>query len=129
MSKMRMPEMSVVRFEESDVICASSRYIPQTMRLAGFRDAERTNGMLTFDGTDYIYGSYGNYGKIVDTFLFNSDYSTYRIGWENVPDCANGSVSFSSLTDNEGNSPAASNGAPDGEYQWNGTNQFDWVKQ
>lgn len=125
MSKMKMPEMSVVRFEESDVICASSSYIPKTMRLTNFDDGEGLNGKLSFDGTEYTYQS-----GIGDTFLFRNSYGSYRIGWIDAPGYSDGSISFSSLGDYESIDRAPGSGAPDGEYSWNASNnQFDWVKQ
>ena len=53
MSKMRMPEMSVVRFEESDVICAS-------IVVSGTNDKTAHNMMITYNGTPIFSNSRTN---------------------------------------------------------------------
>lgn len=111
-----MPEMSLVRFTESDVI-TSSTYIPKTMSLAQFNDKSRSNGVITFDGTSYSYENRGIY----DTFLFNSNYSNYEI------ETGAGKVSFNDLIRMEGQNPLFGNGPQDGSYTWNeSTFVFDY---
>ena len=51
MSKMKMPEMSVVRFDESDVICAS---IVTRMELFRYGDGNTSpNGYVKINGVNY----------------------------------------------------------------------------
>ena len=45
MSKMKMPEMKAVRFEESDVICASRDYL----YMQGWSDSTKLNGTARTD--------------------------------------------------------------------------------
>ena len=51
MSKMRMPEMKVARFTESDVICGSSPV--NTMTVSGMGNDDTNDGSITYKGTDY----------------------------------------------------------------------------
>ena len=125
MSKMKMPEMSVVRFTESDVIC-SSTYIPLTMTIAHWNDGIITNGNVTFkEGDVTTTYSYQN-RNIGDTFLFHSPYADYQIEV-----AGGGTTTFGMLTRHEGTNPyEGTNGPLDGSYTWNSqTHVFDYVKQ
>ena len=53
MSKMRTPEMEVVRFTQSDVIVASGASVPTTMTVTGWRDGIKDNLELNYGGTVY----------------------------------------------------------------------------
>ncbi len=113
MRKMRNPMMNVIRFKESDVLCASSSYIPKTMRLTRFNDGNPTNGTIEYDGTTYLYGYYGQYQDITGTFLFNGGYKNLSVQTNN------GSVTFGELTSQESRNPLeANNGPEDGWYVW-----------
>lgn len=102
-----MPEMSVVRFNESDVIVASS------IIFSNFEDGIATNGTITKGSTTVYYG--GHNGSFVDRI------NEFFPGATNViPD---GSTSYtdrlsleSLLNDDTGAIPAP---RYDGEYTWN----------
>ncbi len=123
-----MPEMSVVRFNESDVIVASggSSYIPKTAVLKNWNDGQITNGNVTFSegGVETVY-SYQN-NNIGDTFLFYGPYANYKIQVS-----GGGTTTFSQLTYHEGNNAyEGTNGPVDGTYIWNETtNVFDFSHQ
>lgn len=58
MSKMRVPEMDVVRFKESDVIVASGLEASTIkLTLSGFADSVEGNGRITYKNTTYDWGS------------------------------------------------------------------------
>ena len=108
MSKMRVPEMDVVRFKENDVIVESGAILGLT--LYGFANTTKNDGTMTYKGTTYD-GS--NYNDLISA-LKGDEYSDW-IG-------ENGSsfswfLSISSLftRDKNGND----RGFPDGTYIWN----------
>lgn len=120
-----MPEMSVVRFTESDVIVASgTRYIPTRVYIKNWNDGKRYTGTVTYeDGTSTTY-SYQN-NNIDETFLFFSDYASHGFGTEL------GRTRFSDMTYHEGNDPyVAGVGPDDGYYNWNADqNTFEFDHQ
>ena len=120
MSKMRMPEMSVVRFTESDVIVAS-------LYLSKSADGQAHNLTLTRNGveiykngtTDYrnnISLYYGGSGSEADYyFIFDTSYSEGR-------------HSLFSMADLDSSGSDVPN-SMDGEYVWNGNNTFTLIRR
>lgn len=49
------PEMEVIRFECNDIVAASG-YVPgtKTMMLSNFNDGIKSNGIINYNGTDYV---------------------------------------------------------------------------
>jgi len=99
MSKMIRPEMSVVRFNEADVIVASGL----TMTWTKFGDGVAQNGVVNFNGTDYTISD-----KSAISNLFNDMGVKTTAGIQN----SNGTVTSSAntvlkneLTGNGVNSP------------------------
>ena len=124
MRKMKMPKLSVVRFEESDVICASSRtYIPKTVSIENFDDGIASNGVIKMDGQTYTYSPHDGERSIFNTFLFNPNYSS-RYWFETEA----GRTPFGDLQRAEGNNPySGTNGPIDGVYHWNeASGTYDW---
>lgn len=111
-----MPEMSVVRFNESDVIVASIF----TVRLAHFNDGQPHNGTITVDSsTVYGYPASGQSGiqNIIDSVYYTGD---YRVATRA------GSVFFKELISLEGENPYSTDGSDDGLYVYNqSSNTFE----
>ena len=51
MRKMKMPEMDVIRFNESDVIVSSGGVVSKTLTVNNLTDANRQNVSITCNGT------------------------------------------------------------------------------
>lgn len=111
MSKMKMPEMRVVRFNESDVIVAS-------FSLHNYGDGKAHNAYVSYNGRHY--GNYSGSGRTYDDLFtqfsaenpgtFNSETG---FGWGDQS-----YVAFSVIMGYD-NSDAKS--GVDGSYNWNGT--------
>ena len=115
MSKMKMPEMSVVRFEECDVICASTG-----IRLNKFGNGLNGDAYVTYNGVDY--GNTQGGGRDLSAFYnaFNNDHNTgineyTKIGFETGE---GGYIDFygAQALDNAGATSEI-----DGPYVWNGS--------
>ena len=111
MSKMRVPEMDVVRFKENDVIVASGAILGLT--LYGFANTIKKDGLMTYKGTSY---NSSNYNDLI-TALTGDEYL----------DCIgeNGSsISWLFTQDKNGKDK----GFPDGTYIWN-SDEETFLKQ
>ena len=116
MSKMRMPEMKAVRFEESDVICASNR-----ITLNKFGNRQNGDAYVRYMGVNY--GNTQGGGQNIDAFYatFNSDHpyayidQNTKIGFETA---GGGYIDFYGAQALD-NASASSEGI-DGPYVWNG---------
>ena len=110
MSKMTMPTIDVVRFEESDVIVASaaaSRYYPMT--LTGFGDGETGNEIVGYNGHEYKNNDSLKYA-VGEGFDDNTgfDYGAGRVTWMDMR-----SMDY-------GNNPTIDTRV-DGTYEWDST--------
>ena len=70
MSRMKMPEMIVFRFTESDVICSS---MPTAVRFTNFNDGKGHNGTIGYNGSTYGYGSAQGQEDIWSSILYRDD--------------------------------------------------------
>ena len=117
MSKMRVPEMDVVRFKESDVIVASGA---KTMTISNFGDRINLNGRFTFGSFSYTNRDVHNNFE-----SFKSDFNSYfgaNIQYRNqiVFDFDNAiSYDLSYLVRREVVDSAANN-ICNGTYSWDG---------
>ncbi len=69
MSKMRMPEMDVVRFQESDVIVASAVPVGAKLQVYNFGDNENYNGGIKYGNTPLFENKqYGGTNILGDAF-------------------------------------------------------------
>lgn len=107
-----MPEMSVVRFTESDVICAST--LAKTMRLIAFADGEMNNAKVEIDGNPYsrtgspsFDDAYAHFYNLSGSTMFYWDTST-----------GHGYGSFNTIMGYD-NSTDADGGSVDTTYTWN----------
>lgn len=73
MSKMRVPEMDVVRFKENDVIVASGG-LPNFFIVTGFNDSIPGNGIIKYNGVIY---NKSNYTDLIDFLADQTDYDSY----------------------------------------------------
>lgn len=105
MSKMRVPEISVVRFTESDVIVASD-----PLQIVNLQKGDGSgNGAMTYRGSTYTYD---NYGSLI-TLLDGRD--------EIYSDTDNTNYSVTNLFETDSNPSTQYNiGTPDGTYYYNG---------
>ena len=111
MSKMRMPEMSVVRFAESDVICASVRDLPRSVTFNNFNDNEPGNGTVTYDGITYGWKTSEGQANIFDSILYGSGVM--------IENAKGKPTNFDALVSNEGSSGWGSeDGVANGSYTW-----------
>ena len=114
MSKMRMPEMDVVRFQESDVIVASSNSISLNL----FGDGVNGNGYVTYLGQNY--GNLQTAGDLSSFYsAFNKDHGTSIGGTTNIG-YKGGMTNFDGLQSIDN---TTSTSGIDGPYVWNG-NEF-----
>ncbi|MBR4556182.1 MAG: hypothetical protein IKO15_01765 [Clostridiales bacterium] len=114
MSKMRMPEMSVVRFTESDVIVAS---VASVVRLVNWGDGKAYNGVIKV-GDEIIY-NHTTSAPAIDTitsYLPTSSPSFHR----NDSDSAPFDLSALITVDNHDGDTSDI----DGVYYWNSGNDF-----
>lgn len=125
MSKMRMPEMSVVRFTESDVIVASIR----SFTLHKYGDGQKGNAYVDYDGN--IYGTTQPGGGSFPESLYN-DFNANNPGvnFSGSSDFHWGSDESGWSTQNFdwiiGQDNTDSSSSVDGTYRWSGA-QF--IKQ
>lgn len=125
MSKMRIPEMSVVRFDESDVICAS---IIRSIRFENYNDSGKSgegNGKVIINDITYNRYSGGSYGvNMFERYGIESGAygPTISLGGSEY----SGTHSWSTIIDND--QAGTPSGVVDGEYEWNG-NMFRWIDQ
>ena len=116
MSKMRMPEMSVVRFEESDVICASLYTVSGATDTTGWNlTVKRPDGRTIFrnSNTDPGVDEMGSYGGNGVLFYYSDSTNAY---------------SLYDLTVNDSRNPGTSLPNVDGSYTWDGY-KFDKYNQ
>ena len=65
MTKMNMPEIKVVRFNESDVIVASGGTTYGPLGVYGFNDNAPQTGRMTYGGADYTNDNYNDLVAII----------------------------------------------------------------
>ena len=65
MSKMRKPEMDVIRFKEADVIVASGA-TANTLKWSGFGDGITGNGVVEYGGRSYTMDSESSYNSLLE---------------------------------------------------------------
>lgn len=65
MSYMRLPEMEVVRFKESDVVVASGTAV-LSMKWSYFGDSIKGNGVVNYNGNDYVMSSQDNLDALLN---------------------------------------------------------------
>lgn len=118
---MRMPEMNVVRFTESDVIVASA--IPNSFSMKYFNNGEKNDGVIIVGNTTYGYPASGQSGI---TDIFSSPF--YGSGREIMTRTDHqGHTSFDYLISNEGSTGWTADGAVDGYYEYNPVSGiYDW---
>lgn len=112
-----MPEMSVVRFTESDVIVASSPVGPMQMALRKYGDGTPGNGYVEYMGRHY--GStqsttVGDVNAFYEAFNANNDTS---IGDSTSVGYSSGYIDFHAVLGFD-NSDTVN--TVDGVYEWNG---------
>ena len=79
MSKMKVPEMDVIRFNESDVIVASGGVVSKTLTVNNLTDSNNKNVSITCNGTtvgrDAIYDASGTaVSSLLNSYLGIEDY-------------------------------------------------------
>ena len=112
MSKMRMPEMSVVRFTESDVIVASS--VLKTAALYQFDNGGTNDAYIEAGGTTYYHTGSTNFDALEAAYSnVNDDTKFYwDVGAEQY-----GQATFSQLLGYDAGTSAQGN-ATDGNYDY-----------
>ena len=110
MSKMKMPDMDVVRFQESDVIVASTA---TKLMLVNYGDATRLNGYVKINGIGYgatqehtleeAYSKFGNFNE-------GTSFSWDREGGD-------GTNTFSAILEGDNRTGGETPGL-DGVYYW-----------
>ena len=121
MSKMRMPEMSVVRFEESDVICASSP-MPEGTRLmvANFGNDEDNDGWI-YSGNNVIYrNSIQNPINRLTKYFPDYNDEDLTFWWGD----RTGHASMRGMMEDDAPSGVYVDSAVNGEYVYNGDGTF-----
>ena len=119
MSKMTMPRVEVVRFQESDVIVASG----DILKLSGFADGAPQTATMTFRGTPYTNEGADNSASAGNAL----NAALTRAGYGNIVDATR--VSENSLDGSVQNLFESDFGgdnllhAADGDYHWDG---FMW---
>ena len=118
MSKMRMPEMDVVRFQESDVIVASG--MPQKITFTNFNDGAAGNGTVSYGGKTYGWKTSEGQSNILDSILYGSGAM--------VETAKGTSSNFDTLVSYEGSSGWGSeDGVANGDYVWDGSYAYTRV--
>lgn len=113
-----MPEMSVVRFEEIDVICASNR-----ITLNRFGNKVNGDGYVRYMGTNY--GSNQQAGDLSVFYArFNSDHNTGIDGTTSIGFETEGGSGFINFNGALTLDNSSSDSPVDGTYVWNGS-MFD----
>ena len=110
MSKMTMPEMSVVRFQESDVIVASA------IVLSGANDTDKHNLTITRYGTPIFSNSQQDGFNYLSDYGYNSDPNFY---WSSQQGTSPYDLHSLITSDNNGDDY---NDTVDGKYYWDGAN-------
>ena len=121
MRKMKMPEMDVVRFNESDVIVASGEVPAGVLRVSGLVDSTSKNGTFAFLTTEGTTTSYKT--NEIDAGFYSQLDSAFNTG---------GQVSSNTLLGVPGQNASAFRWCidfdgrgqplefvPDGNYEWN----------
>ena len=118
-----MPEMSVVRFNESDVIVASVG----SFTLNKFLDGSKNNAYVDYNGHIYGYTQSGGSGfpdNLYDVFNANNPSVGFsgdsQFHWLN----SNGIWSTARFSEIIGYDETTNSGSVDGTYRWVG-NQFE----
>ncbi|MBO6193246.1 MAG: hypothetical protein J6O00_03595 [Clostridiales bacterium] len=120
MSKMRMPEMSVVRFNESDVIVASL-----VVRFDNYANTTPNDGAITVGGKTYTKNNSTIYGQNIFVEL-GYDYVGSNPNVEYGGASHLGQNALYTMIDNDHS--ATENQTVDGVYSWDGS-RFVYVKQ
>ena len=123
MSKMKMPEMSVVRFNESDVIVASAP-AGTWIRLVKFGDGEQNTATITRGG-NVIFSNIHSQGFDPADYQLD-DFTRYGGGYTFQTNGA-GPVSLNGLI--EMDNTGSTNPGVDGYYEWDGNGTFSYKCQ
>ncbi len=117
--KMETPKMDVVRFNESDVIVASTPATP--VFLMGFNDVTSANGQVSFsrNGQDYLFET-KNYGSQKDFANAVSGAGVANVTFNDSTDPDNHSLAGMYYADIEQGGKSLL--LPDGQYIWNPSN-------
>lgn len=115
MSKMRMPEMSVVRFNESDVIVASTEL--QRITLNNFGNGHANDASVTIGSDTYGNQQSSGYRYSDASALYYNFNGNTQFKWDRND--GSGQNTFAQLLGFDTGS--TSNSGVDGEYYWNGT--------
>lgn len=78
MSRLRTPEVKVIRFNEADVIVASSGYDRQSLYVANWGNNDRNDNYIRFDGKNHtnkadLLKTFEGTGYNENTKLINGD--------------------------------------------------------
>ena len=122
MSKMRKPEMSVVRFSEDDIIVASTG-----LRLNKYGDGTPHNAYITFNGQNYGNSVYGyDYDRLYRDYNAENPgvglSENTNFGWDGS---GSGENTLSAILQKDNTTDHSS---CDGYYIWTGEG-FSWSHQ
>ena len=84
MKNMRKPDMEVIRFNEVDVIAASS--VVKTVSWSGLSDGNQANNYININGTDYVAASAMRDANTIKTALadYFEDSSLKSAGYSSI---------------------------------------------
>ena len=122
---MRMPEMSVVRFEESDIICASAP-VGTRIYLSQWANGDRLDGKIELQGPGgrvLFYNSQQDPVNDMSLYFGNGNYSFYDDPTHPV------AYYMDTLINNDAHDPENPSNGADGYYSWDGNGGFGKVSQ
>ena len=122
MSKMKAPKMDVVRFNESDVIVASSG-----ITISKYADATANNGVIKFgEFGEYTYTSQQATTYPTSNEFYHNLWDEFGMNPGTMPNVEYGEASYSidSLTSQEYRYGNQNVSLPDGFYSWDGVGRF-----
>ncbi len=118
MTKMRTPEMKIVRFAERDVIVASGGVPMGPLGISGF--TTRGTGMMTYNDIDYTNSNKADLIAALGSG-YTTVYANARHNSEGALPAQDRGIS-NMFFDNQGSSTYSDVATSDGAYYWNSSN-------
>ena len=132
MSKMRVPKVNVVRFNESDVIVASGGI--RTVTVAGIGDGVSRNATITMNGISYgrsavVPGTGTTFSSAVNSYVSSDFASNDEVLFKTASKPTNNwNATFFLDSAEEMSFVQKDPDSYNGVYVWNGS-QFEWYSQ
>ena len=118
MTKMRKPELNIVRFKETDIIVASGDTPMGPLNISGFTSVGQ--GMMNYNNVDYTESNKGDLIQLLGSG-YTTVYANARFNSEGELPAQNRDIN-SMFFNNQGDQTYSDVATSNGSYYWNSTN-------